>query len=35
MINQIIKLVEPKKLEINFEQLDLPKNHIIERPKYM
>jgi len=35
MINQIIKLVEPKKLEINFEQLDLPKNHIIVRPTYM
>ena len=35
MINQIIKLVEPKKLEINFEQLDLPKNHVIVRPAYM
>lgn len=35
MINQIIKLVEPKKLEINFEQLDLPKNHIIVKPTYM
>lgn len=35
MINQIIKLVEPKKLEINFEQLDLPNNHIIVRPNYM
>jgi len=35
MINEIIKLVEPKKLEINFEQLDLPKNHIIVKPTYM
>lgn len=35
MINEIIKLVEPKKLEINFEQLDLPKNHIIVKPTHM
>ncbi len=35
MINQIIKLVEPKKLEMTFEQLDLPKNHIIVKPTYM
>lgn len=35
MINQIVKLVEPKKLELNFEQLDLPKNHVIVRPTYM
>jgi len=35
MINQIIKLVEPKKLEMNFEQLELPKNHVIVRPTYM
>ncbi len=35
MINQIIKLVEPKKLEMNFNQLDLPENHIIVKPTYM
>lgn len=35
MINNIIKLVEPKKLEINFEQLDLPKNDIIVKPTFM
>lgn len=35
MINEIIKLVEPKKLEINFEELKWPKNHVIVKPKYM
>ncbi|MBQ9659241.1 MAG: zinc-binding dehydrogenase [Clostridia bacterium] len=35
MINQLIKLVEPKKLEINFEQLDLPQNNIIVKPVFM
>lgn len=35
MINEIIKLVEPKKLETNFEELNLPKNHVIVEPTYM
>lgn len=35
MINEIIKLVEPKKLEVNFEQMNLPKNHVIVKPTYM
>lgn len=35
MINQIIKLVEPKKLEMNFEQLNWPQNHVIVKPTYM
>ncbi len=35
MINEIVKLVEPKKLEMNFEELNLPKNHILVKPTYM
>ena len=35
MINETIKLIEPKKLEVNFEQLELPKNHILVKPTYM
>ena len=35
MINEIIKLIEPKKLEINFEQVDLPKEDVIVKPTYM
>jgi len=35
MINEIIKLVEPKKLEVNFEELNWPKNHVIVEPTYM
>ena len=35
MINEIIKLVEPKKLEMNFEDLSWPKSHIIVEPMYM
>lgn len=35
MINEIIKLIEPKKLEINFEELSWPQNHVIVEPTYM
>lgn len=35
MINEIVKLVEPKKLEMNFEEMNLPKNHILVKPTYM
>lgn len=35
MINEIVKLVEPKKLEMNFEEMDLPQNHVLVKPAYM
>ncbi len=35
MINEIIKLTAPKKLELNFEEIKWPKNHVIVKPTYM
>lgn len=35
MINEVIKLVAPKKLEMFFEEKDLPEDYVIVKPTYM